>query len=143
MNEERVATGLGLFSIGLGVAEVVAGRALGRALGMEDQTGLIRAFGLREIAAGVGIFSQPRPTAWLWARVAGDALDLAALGAAFNDDNPKRDNVGIAIGAVAGVTAVDLWCAWRLSRRGYLKTHPHPSKPAFGPGRPAEGVAPR
>ncbi len=64
--------GLGWFSIGLGLAEVVAGRELGRALGMEDRAWLLRLFGVREIAAGVAIFSQDNPALGVWARVAGD-----------------------------------------------------------------------
>ena len=137
MNEERVARALGWFSIGLGLTEFVAGRALGRSLGMEDRTGLIRAFGLREISAGVGILSQPRPTGWMWARVAGDAMDLAALGSACTSDNPERDNVAAAIGAVAGITAIDIWCAWRLGNRYYLKTRGMPAES----GRPVEVAA--
>jgi hypothetical protein len=42
-----------------------------------------------------------------WSRVAGDMLDLASLAAAYRDDNPKKDNVGIAIAAVAGIAIVD------------------------------------
>lgn len=122
MNEERVAHGLGWFSIGLGLTEVLAGRELGKALGMEDRTGLLRAFGVREIATGLAILSQARPTFWVWGRVAGDALDLAALATGLSEDNPKRENVGLAIATVAGVTAVDIWCAQRLSSRTYLKT---------------------
>jgi len=32
---------------------------------------------LREIAAGITIFSQKKPSGGLWSRVAGDALDVA------------------------------------------------------------------
>ncbi len=143
MNEERVAHALGWFSIGLGLTEVVAGRALGRSLGMQGRTGLLRAFGLREIAAGVGILSQARPTGWMWARVAGDALDLAALGSAYTEDNPERENLGVAIGAVAGITAVDIWCAWRLSTRTYLKTRRRAAASSAGSGRLVEAFARR
>lgn len=122
MNEKRVAHALGWFSIGLGAAEVMAGRQLGRALGMDDQGDLLRIFGVREIATGVGILAQQRPITGVWARVAGDAMDLTALGAACTPDNPQRSNVVAALGAVAGITAVDLWCAWNLCTRTYLKT---------------------
>ncbi len=114
MNEMKVARGLGWFSIGLGLSEVVAGRALGRALGIEDRAWLLRAFGVREIAAGVVILSQDNPKAGMWARVFGDALDLAALGSAYTEDNPEKENLAIAIGTVAGITALDYWCAKRL-----------------------------
>ena len=40
-------------------------------------------------------------------RMWGDILDLATLAAAYNDDNPKKGNVGLAIAAVAGITIVD------------------------------------
>ena len=141
MNEERVAHGLGWFSIGLGLAEVVAGRALARSLGMEGLTGMVRAFGVREIVVGVGVLSRPRPAAWMWGRVAGDVLDLAALGLACTPDNPERENVGVAIGAVAGITAVDLWCTWRLTTRTYLKTRA--GRPSPASERLAVGVAVR
>ena len=114
MNEMRVARGLGWFSIGLGVIEVVAGRQLGRALGMERQSWLLRAFGVREIAAGTVILAMDQPRAGVWARVAGDALDLGALVTGFTDDNPNTKNLSSAVAAVAGITALDYWCARRL-----------------------------
>ena len=40
-----LAQGLGWFSIGLGVAELVAPEQLARFLGMEEHTKLIRAYG--------------------------------------------------------------------------------------------------
>lgn len=123
MNEERIAHALGWFSIGLGLTEVLGGSRLGQALGMEERKGLLRAFGLREVATGIGILSQQRPTAWVWGRVGGDVLDIAALCAAWQRDNPHRQHLLAAIGTVAGVTALDLWCAWHLSTRTYLKSH--------------------
>ena len=41
----RLAEGLGWLSIGLGMVELLAGRALGRALGREDRSELLRAYG--------------------------------------------------------------------------------------------------
>ena len=117
MDEYKVATGLGWFSIGLGLAEVLAPEQLGKVLGLENRTGLIRFYGLREIAAGVGILSQSHPTAgWLWARVAGDALDLATLGSTYEQNPTKRTAIGVAIGSVLAVTVLDVICAQRLSK---------------------------
>ena len=53
-----MARGLGWFSIGLGLAEVLAPRVLTRGLGMENEQ-LVRAYGLREIATGIGILVGP------------------------------------------------------------------------------------
>jgi len=114
MNEMKVARGLGWFSIGLGLTEVIAGKSVGCALGMEDKSWLFRAFGVREIAAGVAILALDQPKAGVWARVAGDALDLAALGSGFTEDNPKKENLAAAVAAVVGITVLDFWCARRL-----------------------------
>lgn len=103
-----LAQGLGWFSIGLGLAEVLAPRTLARFLGMEQHAGLIRAYGVREIAAGVGILSQDDPTPWMWGRVGGDALDLATLATGLRGDNPRQENVTGAFIAVMGVTLLDV-----------------------------------
>jgi hypothetical protein len=121
---DTLARGLGLFSIALGIAEVAAPRALARALGMKGQEGLIAGYGVREIATGIGILASKDPTLWVWGRVAGDGLDLATLATALEGNNPKKGNVGIAMAAVAGVTALDVYCAQTLSRES-----PHPLPP--------------
>ncbi len=126
MNERKVANGLGWFSIGLGVTEVVADQALGRALGMEERSWVLRLFGLREIAAGVGIFASENPGPWLWARVAGDVLDMATLAPGLSEDNPRREKVAAAIGSILGITALDYWCARRFGSgrpHGSLSVH--------------------
>lgn len=110
-----LAQGLGWFSVGLGVTKLLAGRQLARWLGMEEHTTLIRAFGARELAAGVGILTAEDPTGWMWGRVGGDALDLATLASGLGEGNPQRANVGIALAAVAGVTVLDVVCARQLS----------------------------
>lgn len=109
-----LAQGLGWFSIGLGLAEVLAPGNLARFLGMEERTELIRVYGMRDIATGVGILSQDDPTPWLWGRLGGDVLDLGTLAAGLKDNNPQRENVGLAIAAVAGVMALDVFCARAL-----------------------------
>jgi len=104
---DRLARGLGWFSIGLGVTELLAPRALTRFLGMEGSETLVRAYGLREIGAGIMTLS-PDKGLGLQSRVAGDALDIATLLAAMRGDNPKRDNVAIALAMVVGVTLLDI-----------------------------------
>ena len=126
MNEMKVARGLGWFSLGLGAAEIVAGREIGRALGMEEKGWLFRLLGVREAAAGAAILAMENPRAGVWARVAGDALDLAALGSGFTEDNPRKENLAVAFAVVAGITALDYWCAKRLGSgrpHGSVATH--------------------
>ena len=97
---------LGWFSMGLGLTELLAPKLLTRWLGVEGKEGLVRAYGAREIASGVLCLSVNNDYG-AFSRVAGDILDLATLAAAYNDDNPKKGNVGLAIAAVAGITIVD------------------------------------
>ena len=80
---------------------------------MEERTELIRAYGAREIMSGIGILAQQDSTPWIWARVGGDALDLATLATGLDDDNPRKQNVMAAVAAV--VTVLDAICAQRLS----------------------------
>ena len=117
MNANKLARFLGWFSLGLGLTELLATDELAKFLGVRRRTGVLRLFGLREIAAGAGILLQPRRVPfWLWARVAGDTLDLAALGVAATPDNDQQANVWASIGAVAGVTALDIYAAKELTR---------------------------
>ncbi|HEY0428851.1 MAG TPA: hypothetical protein VGC76_13805 [Pyrinomonadaceae bacterium] len=112
----KFAKGLGLFSIALGLAEVIAPAQMGELIGVSPRfRTILPAFGLREIASGLGILMQAKPTESVWSRVAGDAIDLAYLGAAFaGEENNKKRLTGAAI-AVLGVTALDILCAQQLS----------------------------
>src|SRR5215210_2699791 len=104
---DRLAKGLGWFSLALGAAELIAPQRITRALGMEGKEALVRAYGAREIASGM-LSLSPDKQAGLWSRVAGDGLDIATLTSGLRDDNPKRDNVAFALMMVAGVTLLDL-----------------------------------
>jgi hypothetical protein len=111
---DPLARGLGWFSLALGALEVLAPAALARTLGMRGQEGLLRAYGVREILSGVGILASEDPRPWIWARVAGDALDVATLARGLDGDNRKRGNVALALAAVAGVTVLDVICGRSL-----------------------------
>jgi uncharacterized protein YjeT (DUF2065 family) len=116
VTEERLASALGWFSIGLGLAEIVAPRALSKLIGVKgNHDALLRLFGLREMMSGLGILTQPRPAAWVWGRVGGDALDLACLGMALASPDSDREKVLAALASVAGVTVADVICAIQLS----------------------------
>ena len=76
---DALAQGLGWFSIGLGLVQLASARAVANGLGLHGQERLVQAYGLREIATGLGILAARGEdrAPWLWGRVAGDALDLA------------------------------------------------------------------
>jgi len=106
-----LATFLGLFSIGLGLWETTAPQDVAERTGVRYPN-LLRAYGLREMSAGVGILSSERPAFWLWSRVVGDVLDLATIAAAYDrsSGDDRRKNMEAAA-AVFGVTILDLVCA--------------------------------
>jgi hypothetical protein len=101
---QAVACGLGFFSIALGVTQLVAPRFASNLFGFKVSDSTVRLYGVREIASGVGILLAWNRAPWVWGRVAGDALDIATT---------RRP---AAIGALAGVTALDIGTAVALQR---------------------------
>ena len=83
---------------------------------MEGKEALVRAYGVRELGHGI-VSLSPDKHLGLWSRVAGDGLDIATLMTAMRHDNPKRDNVGIALAAVLGVTMLDIVGAQGVTAR--------------------------
>ena len=104
---DRAGRMLGWFSIGLGMTQLFAPKLLTRWLGVEGREGFVRAMGAREIGHGMLCLST-ETHAGAWSRVGGDMLDLAALASAHRVDNPKKTNVAIAMGVVAGCALADL-----------------------------------
>ncbi len=116
---ERLAKGLGWFSIGLGAAELFAAGPLARFIGIRDtgrHRATLRAFGVREMGAGVGILSRQRPQGWLWARFAGDILDIGSYLSAASEGVTSAGGVALTLTSLAGVTALDMYCASQMSR---------------------------
>jgi hypothetical protein len=111
---QAVARALGWFSIGLGLAELLAPRMVARLAGLRGRERLLQLYGAREIASGIGILFAGNPRPWVAARVAGDALDIATL---VDAGNPKST---AALAAVGGVTALDAYAT------AALKPQPRP-----------------
>ena len=112
----RLAKGLGWFSIGLGLAEVIAPGPLSRLIGLRSKPKpLLRLYGLRELAAGIGILTHRHPAGWMWARVGGDAVDLGTLISAMGDRRNDKERLALAVASVSGVTAADVYCAQQIS----------------------------
>jgi len=76
----------------------------------------VRAMGIREILSGLGILLQPRRALPLWARVAGDAIDLGGIAWAAKAKRSNPQRIAAALVAVAGVTALDVLASRRVAR---------------------------
>lgn len=115
----RTAEFLGYFSVGLGLAELLVPRAMQRVIGVARPAGgsaaTMQVFGAREIGAGVAILGSTNPAPAVWARVAGDALDIAVLGVTLANNKNQRGRTLFALGNVLAITALDVITARRLS----------------------------
>jgi len=116
---DRLGRGLGMFSIALGMTEVLAPRMLGQAIGMDTRgsgPAILRAFGARELGAGIAVLLRPNKPLPLWARVVGDAMDLTFLALATRSRRANGTRLAIAAAAVAGVTALDVIASLRAQK---------------------------
>ena len=114
IDDRQLIQALGWFSIGLGAVELLAPRALNRAIGVGDHPVLTRLLGVREIVTGVGLLSERAPGWWALARAAGDAMDLALLGAATRSPDADPQRIAVAATSVIAVGAVDVLASQRL-----------------------------
>jgi uncharacterized membrane protein len=127
---ENLARFLGAFSIGLGLAEVLVPRQLAKFIGIKPTkttSTVLRILGAREIMAGLGVLSVPRPRGWVGARVAGDVIDLACLAGALASGPRKPYRTLAATAAVLGVTALDVMATEELTEARNVPT------PKLGP----------
>jgi uncharacterized membrane protein len=114
--DQRLARALGWFSVGLGLTQLVMPRGVARVIGVRAEPNWLRVLGLRELANGIAILAQPRPSpSALQARVAGDAIDLGLMASAWNARSTDRVRLAAGAGVVLGVTALDILCSRRLS----------------------------
>ena len=116
--QDGLARALGWLSIGLGVPQLLAPGQVNRLIGVDDNRGnrrIMRAVGLRELGGAAGILDRPRPSGFLLARVAGDAMDLLLVQAALRTKGNDRRRVAGAAVAVAGVAVLDVIASAKTS----------------------------
>jgi uncharacterized membrane protein len=116
---ERRARGLGWFSLGLGVAQLLAPRRVARLIGIRDDERtchIVQTIGVREISSGAAILTNTESAGPVWMRVVGDVMDLGLLGWAMQSEDTERDRVVAATAAVAGITLIDALSAVQLGK---------------------------
>jgi uncharacterized membrane protein len=117
-----LATALGVFSLGLGTAQVLSPDGVSRLAGVRGSSPTVQAVqrvvGARELVQGTGILASSSPRGWVWSRVAGDVVDVGMLVAAARAHGHDRTRLAIALGALVGVGVADLVAALQLSRDG-------------------------
>jgi len=120
MNLKAVGYSLAGLSVALGAVELLAGKRLASSMGVQGHSGLIRAFGLRELASGAALAASPTASRNAWARVAGDLLDLGALAFAFRAPGAERKLLWGSVVFVAGALVADVAAASAMRRAEQL-----------------------
>ena len=137
----RTARLLGMASLGLGVSMLREPQGVARMSGVDDSptaVPVITAVGARELVHAAGLLAG-RP-GWAWTRVAGDAIDLAAMGTALANRRGERyRRLRAATAAVAGLALVDVVTAIRSRRAG--GTRPAADLPTSAPWKGAIEVS--
>ncbi|WP_300974179.1 hypothetical protein [Sphingomonas sp. LHG3406-1] len=113
---KQTGLGLGVFSLALGAAEIFAPERIARALGLDEHgtaKTVIRAFGFREVAAGVMLLRGPAVSFNAWNRVLGDTMDTAALLAGLRMSKRPGAILG-SLALVGACAALDRWTASAL-----------------------------
>lgn len=124
---ERLATGLGWLSIGLGVAGLLATGAVARGIGLRDRARtrtILRLLGAREIVSGLGILTRRRRSIWAWTRLGGDVMDVALLRSALAAQHGANGRGAVTTAALLGIAAVDGLTAMKLTRAEGRMHHP-------------------
>jgi uncharacterized membrane protein len=126
MREDPLPNMLGWGSLGLGVPQMTTPGRFAESIGVESDA-KSRAWtlvvGARELAAAAGILAleRPRPVHWLWARVAGDVMDLALLRAAWKNKRADSARLASAMAAVVGIGVMDVIASVRFARDSEVK----------------------
>lgn len=129
MDYKKLSLGLGVFSLAIGVAELLASRRITSGLDADGHEGLVKGFGVRELAAGAGILMQPALATGIWNRVAGDVMDIIATSAAAKKSPDNKATWG-ALAFTLGTAVLDTVVAIGLDKQTgkTLPTHaPLPS----------------
>jgi ferritin-like metal-binding protein YciE len=104
----------------------LAPEEIARLVGVKASAKLVRLLGARELATGIGVLTSRRPSKWLWARVAGDLVDLAFLRAvALRSEHGAHAKLVAASTAVMGVTLLDATAAYATRQREARSRTPH------------------
>ncbi|WP_375383215.1 hypothetical protein [uncultured Sphingomonas sp.] len=129
MDYKKLSLGLGFFSLALGATELLGAKSIAKALDADDHSGIVKGFGIRELAAGFAILAQPAVATGVWGRVVGDVMDIVATsGAAKN--SPRNKSAWGALAFVIGATALDVWVAIGLDKETGKTLPTHPPLPA-------------
>jgi len=106
-----LARALGVFSLGLGVTQLLAPGRFASSIGIHPdrrRTLATAMVGARELGVGGALLADPRAVKWPWMRVAGDVMDAGLLARALVARDVHRGRAALALLSVAGIGALDV-----------------------------------
>lgn len=127
LRAQRRARRLGWFGIGRGFMRMLTRGGLARAIGVGDDRrtrSTLLALGAFELGSGLALVSRDRPAPWLWARLAGDALDVGLLVRAFASPRGRLPGLTAALGGALATAGLDLATSRELRRVERALLHP-------------------
>jgi hypothetical protein len=111
--------GLGLISVGIGAAELLAPGPVQEMMGLEDREehrGILRVLGVREVMHGADLLTSlpmtQTETRGVKARIAGDVLDTVLLAAAATRTRQPA-KLAVVAAVVTAIGVLDLLHSWR------------------------------
>ena len=101
MDEYKLERGVGLVSLGVGLALLAAPARTTKSFGMGERKELGRFLGVRDLILAAGLLRSENPAPWLRARAISDAADAALLAgdAALGASPRGRSMLGVAVAA--------------------------------------------
>lgn len=114
----RLTTALAWFSIGLGLVQLLVPGTVAKVSGLPAGPAIMRVLGARDMALAVGLINSRNAAIWQWAKVAGDAMDLVALGIAARTSPARKRRLAKTALLLAGMAALDVIAGNRVTRAG-------------------------
>src|SRR5690349_13122050 len=102
----KIAAGLGWFSVGMGVAEIVAPGAVSKLIGVKRKSSDTRWRGVRKLAAGIGLMQAPQSGMGLLTRAGANVLELSRMRSRSRRRGSNSGRAAIGLAALAGVAAI-------------------------------------
>ena len=113
-DEQAIARGVGVVSIGLGIFLAAVPDRASLLLGMDGYRQIVLALGLRDLVIGAGLVSGRVPRLWVIARAVSDAADAVMLVGGATTGAFSRRMAVPGIGVALSSSGLGFWLSRRL-----------------------------
>ena len=118
VHKHELAAGVGLVSLGIGLALSFAPNRTAALLGWGERVRLARAIGAADLVVGLGLLLSRRRSEWMVARALLNAVMAFIYAWVLAKGTPERGRVIGGLGLMSGLTANDYLLSLRLRDTG-------------------------